>query len=551
MPALGEAQPEQQNAVLSRLFSSGENCGNPESTGIGAALQLLVFFVCAALIVSRRPDALFNPQFFAEDGSIWYPEAYMSGWLAALFHSRNGYFQTLPRLASAIALITPLRFAPLVMNLIGITIQVLPVNLLVSARCRNWGPLFARAIMAILYLALPNTRELDAAPEEGQWHLALLACSLVLACPAAKWRWRVLDLLVILLSGFSGPFCVMLLPIAVILWWLRREKWRLLVVSAVATPASIQLIALLTSAEATRSHALLGATPKLAIQLLAGQVYLGSILGESGLQVNRSALVLAATALLGTVVVGYCFLKARLEWKLMLAFCALVFAASLRNPMVSMTVPQWQVLRDSSGIRYWFFPMIGFVWALAWCATLSSSSFFRFTGVAGLLMMCTGIVTDWRYPAYTDHHFSTYAAQFAAARPGTMVNIPIFPEGWTMRLVKRSPGCHSLLLGSVDQPKPGAQVSNSVAVTGWVLSDEPIRRVSISIDRRLAQSITPDGRRPDVDSLYPQSPDRYKGWQGLIDMSQVAAGPHEIEMRALEANGCEADFAIIPIEHVR
>ena len=534
-------------SALSRLFQSSENCNQPESTGVGPALQLLVFFVAAALVVSHRPDALFNPQFFAEDGTIWYPEAYTSGWLAALFHSRNGYFQTLPRLASSIALLAPFRFAPLVMNLIGITVQVLPVNVLVSARCRNWAPLFVRTLMAILYLGLPNTRELDAAPEEGQWHLALLACMLVLACPPLKTKWRVADIVVILLSGFSGPFGVMLLPIALVFWWRRRERWRLLLSEVVAVPAIIQIAALLVSAEATRSHATLGATPQLALQLLAGQVYLGSMLGQSGAQVHRSLPVLALIAVLGTIVLAYCFVKARLEWKLLLAFCALIFAASLKNPMVSMTVPQWQVLRDASGIRYWFFPMIAFIWALAWCATLSKNGLFQFAGIAGLIMTCAGIATDWKYPAYPDYHFPKYAAQFAAATPGTMVNIPIFPDGWTMRLVKKSPGCHSLLIGDVDQPKPSAKLTASTPVSGWVLSGQPIRRVSVSLDRHVLQSFAPNEQRPDVDSLYPQSPDRYKGWETQIDTSKLTPGPHEIELRALEADGCEADFAIIPV----
>jgi hypothetical protein len=534
--------------VLARLLLTSDNCNHPESTGIGPALQLLVFFIAAALVVSHRPDALFNPQFFAEDGTIWYPEAYMSGWFAALFHSRNGYFQTLPRLASAIALIVPLRFAPMILNVIGITIQVLPVNLLVSTRCRNWAPLFARALMAILYLGLPNTRELDAAPEEGQWHLALLACIIVLGCPPLKTRWRVFDIAVILLSGFSGPFSVVLLPITLIFWWRRREPWRLIVAGTVAVPAIVQLSALLASAEATRSHATLGATPQLAVQLLAGQVYLGAMLGQSSVQVDRSLPVLALIAVLGTAVVLYCFIKARLEWKLLIAFCMLVFAASLKNPMVSMTVPQWQVLRDSSGIRYWFFPMIAFVWALAWCATLSNNGLFRLAGVGGLIMTCAGMAADWKHPAYSDHHFAESAAKFAAAAPGMMVNIPILPNGWTMRLVKKSPGCHGLLVGSVDQPKPGGKLAGSVPVIGWVLADQPISRVSIYLDRHLVQSITPNEQRPDVDSMYPQSPDKYKGWAAFIDTSQFAPGSHEVELRALERDGCERDFAIIPVE---
>jgi len=405
--------------------------------------------------------------------------------------------------------------------------------------------------MAILYLALPNTMELDASIEEGQWHLALLACILVLACPPAARSWRIVDIAVILLSGLSGPFGVILLPIALVFWWFRRERWRLIVLATIGVSAIIQLSALLTTASATRSHATLGATPKLFIQLLAGQVYLAAILGESGVQIHRRLIVLAAAAVSGTLMVTYCFLKARLEWKLLIAFCALVFAASLKSPMASFTVPQWQALRGASGIRYWFFPMLGFVWALTWCATTSGNSFFRFAGAAGLLVMCVGITNDWRYPPSTDFHFQRYAQQFAYATPGTLVTIPIVPDGWTMRLHKKNSACHTLPVGSVDQPARGAHVSDSVPVTGWVTASEPIRRLSIYVDRTLTESVTPNVGRPDVDSLYPHSPDKNKGWRTLIDVSKIAPGPHEIEVRALEADGCEADIAIVPVERSR
>jgi hypothetical protein len=527
--------------------ASGD-CNSEAKAGIGAPLQILVFIICAALVISHRPDAISNPQFFAEDGTIWFPEAYMSGWLAALFHSRNGYFQTLPRLAASIALLVPFRFAPLVENLIGILVQVAPVNILLSARCRNFAPLWTRALMAVLYLCLPNTRELDVAIEEGMWHLGLLACLLVLACPPPNWRWKAADLSIILLSGLSGPFSVFLLPVAAAYWWFQRARWRLIVSAAITLSAVIQLVSLLSSAEATRSHAILGATPKLFVQLLAGQVYLAAMLGEAGLQIHRSSLVLAAAAIAGSAIVAYCFWTARLEWKLLLAFCMLVFAASLKSPMVSMTVPQWQVLRDASGIRYWFFPMIGFVWALAWCATVGGSGLFRFAGAAGLLLTCAGIIRDWKYLPYTDHHFKASAAKFEAAAPGTMVNIPIFPDGWTMRLVKNSPACHGLLIGSVDQPREGAQLSGSVPVSGWVVGAKPVRLIAIYIDRTWTQSIVPSGLRPDVDSLYPQSPDKHKGWAATVDVSRIAPGPHEIEVRAREAGGCEADIAVIPVE---
>jgi hypothetical protein len=86
-----------------------------------------------------------------------------------------------------------------------------------------------------------------------------------------------------------------------------------------------------------------------------------------------------------------------------------------------------------------------------------------------------------------------------------------------------------------------------VSIAGWVGATQPIRQVSIYIDRELVQSIKPDRPRPDVDALYPNSPDKYKGWGGVIDMSGIAVGSHEIKVRGLEADGCEADFGVVRV----
>lgn len=521
------------------------------AAGIGWRLQLLLFAIAAAAVVSRRPDALFNPQFYGEDGTIWYREAYLFGWFTSLLHSQNGYFQTLPRLAAGLALAVPLRFAPLVMNIVGISVQILPVNILLSARCRNWAPLWIRAFMAVTYLALPNTRELDATVEEAQWHLALVACLLILACTPKNLGSRIFDTTIYLLSGLTGPFGLILLPAGAIFWWLRRERWRLTVIGILAVTSIVQLSALLRSASATRPHVILGATGKLFLQILVRQVYLGALLGEGSLRLHLSSLVLSSVALLGTSVLLYCVARARWEFRLFILFSGAVFGAALINPMVSDNTPQWQILILTPGLRYWFFPMLAFVWALLYCAGSITSSPIRIIAAVGLLAMSAGIPNDWRYPPYTDFDFPRHASEFASAAPGTLVVIPICPDGWALHLPKKDPRCRSLPIGSIDQPREGARVSGVIPIAGWVAAPQPILSVPIYIDRVLARSVKPDAARPDVDSFYPHLPGRYKGWGTTIDVSGLAAGPHEIEVRGLEPNGCEADLEIVRIERTR
>jgi hypothetical protein len=119
-------------------------------------------------------------------------------------------------------------------------------------------------------------------------------------------------------------------------------------------------------------------------------------------------------------------------------FSSLVFAASL----VSITPPPppqlstWQVLVEAGGARYWFFPTLAFVWALAAC-TRSRMRLVKTSSVLLLVLTIVGIVRDWRIPAFKDLHFAEQVERFEQASPGTTVVIPENPEGWTLSLIKR------------------------------------------------------------------------------------------------------------------
>jgi hypothetical protein len=321
-------------------------------------------------------------------------------------------------------------------------------------------------------------------------------------------------------------------------------------VAIFAVTSVIQLSAILQSGAATRPKVGLGATPELFTRLLGGQVYLGALLGQHSLPAHKNLALLAAVAVLGTAILLYCFVKSGLELKLFILFAELVFVASLKSPMVSLTTPQWQVLRDALGIRYFFFPMLAFVWALIWCVGLNRVKPVRMVAAFALACMLVGIARDWEFPPYTDLHFQQHAREFANAAPGTFMSIPIYPNGWMLRLTKKNPACHTLPVGFIEQPPENARVSGTVGVSGWVNGAEPIRQVSIYVDHALMQSTKPSLNRPDVDETYPQSPVKEKGWATAIDLSKISPGPHEIEARAFAAGACEADVATVKIERV-
>lgn len=409
-------------------------------TGLRPWQQGVIFLFACAVIVSRRPDAVFHAQFYAEDGHVWFADAYNLGWWPALFRTYAGYFELLPRLAAALALLVPLAKVPLLLNLIAIAFQALPANMLLAARSSAWGSLRFRLLLAAIYLAMPNCDEVSRGITNAQWSLALSAFILLLADTPKSIHSVLFDIFFLLLCGLSGPFCIFLLPIAIFLALKQRNSRRWIYTGILAGTCLIQAWALLILAPASRAHRAYGATPQLFARILAGQVYIGALLGHNRLAATPGlwlSIVLVCAAIGGTVFIALCALKSPLAMKLFLFFSVAVLAAGLMNPFEwdHPNVPIWQVYAYLGSLRYWFFPTLAFAWALLWGYR---SRIFPVKAVSATLLclMCLGIIRDWRHPAYSETRFAESVERYNAAPAGTTVTIPEHPQGWTMKLIK-------------------------------------------------------------------------------------------------------------------
>jgi hypothetical protein len=398
--------------------------------------RAIVFLCAVAIIISRRPDAIFHAQFWAEDGMVFYADAYQAG-IHSLFWPFAKYFILFMRLVALAAQPFGLSRAPLIFNVVAIVTQAVPVLLLLSSRLSRAGSIPARLFLAGLYLALPNTEEVLAIFPNSQWLLALL-CFMVIVSPEGRsWAWRCFDILIVGLCSLTGPFVIVLAPISAVISWKRRPRWGLVLTIVLSAGALVQGIAILVS-HFSRAQ-ILGATPALFFKIVADQIFLGALLGMNGFCLNSVGGAIVVTAV-GLIPVLYSLSKGPLEIKLLIIFAAVMFAACLISPNMGLwsNVPAWQTLQlPRAGVRYWFLPMLTFVTTLVCALRAKSPEPLRLLAGLCLLLMWFGIVKDWRYPAFQDMHFSGYAEQFEAARPGTEFVIPINPPGWSMRLVKR------------------------------------------------------------------------------------------------------------------
>jgi len=398
--------------------------------------HLLIFALAVAAIVSRRPDALLNPQFYAEDGRVWFADAWNMGWAHSLTLSEGGYLNTLPRLVCALAILVPLKSAPLLLNWAGILIQALPLNFLLSWRCSSWGPLWLRAFQASIYISLPNSSELDVTITNAHWHLALLCCLVAFANPPRNTSWKLFDISVLILVGLTGPWALVLAPLLLVFWFVRRQSWSLLMLSILILCAGIQSWELLHHGSDRGQITPLGAALPQFIRLAAGQIYMGALWGQNSFDLRGNPAVILVIFAAGTAVLAWGVFKLRLEVKLFIAFSAAILAAALRSPLITGQGTQWQLLAVDKGARYWFFPMLGFLWTLLWAASQRNNRTLRVFSLICFGVMLRGIFHDWNYRAYPDSHFAYYAGKFDEAPPGTSVPISIYPPGTVMLLIK-------------------------------------------------------------------------------------------------------------------
>ncbi len=410
------------------------------------AEQDYVFYflsIIASLLIlyTRRPDALTNPQFWAEDGRVWFAQAYNQGIIYSLTTPEAGYFQTISRLTAIFSQYFPFDYAPLIFNLVAVAAKIFVVQFILSKRVTNFLPaLWMRIFAAFFYLAIPHSYETHANLTNAQWHLALLGCLIIIAAPPVTRIWKVFDFAVISIFALSGPFCLLLLPVALIKFYAEGNRWILTLLIVIAAGCLIQGTALLIFDRP--SHAPLGANINLFLRILGGHLFVSSIFGENGYSwtIDRPFWkdgVAVIINLIGLTLIIYAFLKTNLELRLLTIFSFFIVAGAFISPAASDKIPQWEILRyPVIGSRYWLIPIFCFVLLLFWTARKAENKFMRRTAILLLVLSPIGICQDWQYPPFIDLDFPKYAAEFNSAAAGSEVNIPINPN-WKMSLKKK------------------------------------------------------------------------------------------------------------------
>lgn len=415
---------------------------------------LLVVVALGAVMLIRRPDLLLDPKFYAEDGARWYGDAFNLGPWRAAEVLYGGYFQAYSRLIPALSLALPMRWAPRVFQLGALAAAIMPAAVLVSGRLRSLLPSFRiRVLLALFYAVLPNSYETDGNLTNAQSRLSLAAALLVLGEDPVGAPGRAADILLLGVSGLSGPFSIFLLPVAAAAWLVRRTRWALARCLLLGVTAAVQVVILLATGPGERSFTPLGATTGRLSLIVGGQVFVASEVGLHGLQRMAewgawSTPIAAAILLAGIVLVAIAVRLGPWQLRALVALAAASLAAALVTPLASDTQEQWAALSiPSVGNRYYLLPMVGWFASLAWLAARGPGTP---RWIARALLLSAVVVAapvDFIYPPYIDYRYSLYIDRYEALPNGGSLLVPINPEGWHLCLYKSPDGTKPPLSG--------------------------------------------------------------------------------------------------------
>jgi hypothetical protein len=399
---------------LSRSSSATRSSTDGRFADLGGFGVLFAAVVALALLMVRAPQAFLEPQFWAEDGAVFFVEQKLYG-IETLFMPYAGYFVLFPRIIAFLLFPFSALYAPALYAAGTALATVWSIATIASARAPYaW-------LLGALLMVTPHSGENFAVLANVQWIMAP-ALAFILATPPPMTRMRRTNqLLFVAIAGLTGPFSVLALPLCLIRLCRHRETFDWAIATVCIATAILQCGALLLTPHISAA----GEVAPISTAL----VLFDRTFGEMTHSVLFGGVVKTILLSLLMIVVVAAVIGSKQQWPSLLALFGLLV-------LVSVLIKFWHqpdLLRPSgNGDRYLFVPRVITIWLIV-------DVIFQVRAVsiaAALLLMAFGWNSDqWRKPNLPVLDWRSQAWRIDR---GEEVHIPINPTApaglWTVTL---------------------------------------------------------------------------------------------------------------------
>jgi hypothetical protein len=413
--------------------------------GRSAGRPIACLVLCLAALIARRPDALCLPQFWAEDGPVFFQPAFDGRGAAALLEPYAGYLHLFPRLVAWAwaATTAPPEYTPLVFNATALLVAGVCVWLFTLPLGRALLPSDGlRLALALLFVLANPAVETYGNLTNLHWWMAL-GSVVVLSVPLAG-RWIVpLACGLVGLTALSAPLTFLFVPVALLTALCGGSRYRAVGLTLLLGVALQGCARLLLAGEepALPSGRTVGEITRFTLD--AGYATLVQLVPgyrvATELEDHHRVIGLVSAGLLFALLVG----RALWPWRRRQAVLVVGDVYLLASASVLAVLTRWHtwpslyLLRTPIpyGGRYAFLPYAACVFLLglavqqglgapAWRARLAVSVLFVTAAVCGV----------GNRPPMVEFADLEWGKRVRQAREQRGATIPINPKGWTVEL---------------------------------------------------------------------------------------------------------------------
>jgi hypothetical protein len=383
---------------------------------------LLVLSVAALILFIRKTDSFINPQFWAEDGAIFFLQQYENG-PSALFQEYAGYLNLVPRLIALIAdLFFPYSAIPAFYNYSSLLLTLCVLLSIFSPRFKvKHKPLIALTIVLIPHY----TNEVFLTITNLQWILALMLIVVLLKEKPDHRYGNIIvqyafDLATIIICGLTGPFLIFLAPFYVWKWVTDKNRYNSVILIAVVAVSSIQL-GFIASASTPPQDTVINLKAYSAVigHRLFGNLFLGYIIGSQISHYVLSFLYLVTLILI-----------VRLAKERFIFFCISIHLVLLLATFYKFKADPEILFPPANGPRYFYLPYIMLAWSLI--ALLGQQGKWKNTllTIALTFILISSLTSRFHSAPFIDYKWRLYSKSIGKED----AVIPINPKGWQIHI---------------------------------------------------------------------------------------------------------------------
>lgn len=423
--------------------------GKPPSRAEALSAFLPTTGVISLLLFLRRPDALSAPQFFAEDGVVFFHDQLLFGIRQALWIPHAGYVLAIQRLTAMLGSLFGPGNSPAVYN---------GTALILSALCCAFFvlPVFRavvrsdllRFVVCCLFAIALDSAELIGTITQIQWFLQLLGILLLVRCwirdSEPRLAGGILEGLLILVLTLSCPLLVLAVPLALVLLLCRKG---FLLCPALLAGVAIQLVEYVQAGDSRGQSSVFqfhDLIRTLFIYLTARPV-LSSVTGRPlAMQLCEKNIALYV-ALAGVVVLiglGMLWRQADGRTKVRILVCLYLATASGTLAIGARKMLRAEETITFGGERYFYLAACCFVLL----AAIGIEVFLANVPAAGkslllVVLFAGGIWGNFKVAPFIPMQWGLYQdllrdwyGEMRSGKPVEAITIPINPPGWFVTL---------------------------------------------------------------------------------------------------------------------